>query len=84
MSKGTIRFPLSEPVPVKLIERIAEFRVQQLTAREKAKGSSKKAEETQLDRIRRICGNMPSVSEKLLSFAKTTRTSRKKDSLGAI
>jgi uncharacterized protein YdhG (YjbR/CyaY superfamily) len=26
VSKGTIRFPISEPVPVKLIERIAKFR----------------------------------------------------------
>src|SRR5215468_1114400 len=61
MSKGTIRFPLSGPVPVKLIVRIAKFRAQQLTAREKGK----KGRENQLDRIRRICGKMPSVSEKL-------------------
>ncbi|HYM71229.1 MAG TPA: DUF1801 domain-containing protein [bacterium] len=26
VSKGTIRFPFSEPVPLKLIERIARFR----------------------------------------------------------
>ena len=26
VSKGTIRFPLSEPVPVKLIEGVAKFR----------------------------------------------------------
>jgi uncharacterized protein YdhG (YjbR/CyaY superfamily) len=32
ISKGTIRFPLSEPVPVKLIERIAKFRAKE-TAR---------------------------------------------------
>src|SRR5215472_3048916 len=65
MSKGTIRFPLSESVPVKLIERIAKFRAQQLTAREKGKSAGKKGRENQLDRIRRICGKMPSVSEKL-------------------
>src|SRR5437899_4822353 len=35
LSKGTIRFPLSEPVPVNLIERIAKFRAEQLTMREK-------------------------------------------------
>ena len=29
ISKGTIRFPLSEPVPVKLIERIARFRAKE-------------------------------------------------------
>jgi uncharacterized protein YdhG (YjbR/CyaY superfamily) len=69
-SKGTIRLPLSEPVPVKLIERIAKFRVQQLTART-AKGSRRKIQETQLDRIRRICGKMPSVSEKLSHGAPT-------------
>ena len=26
VSKGTIRFPLSEPVPARLIERLAKFR----------------------------------------------------------
>ena len=29
ISKGTIRFPLSDPVPVKLIERIAKFRAKE-------------------------------------------------------
>jgi uncharacterized protein YdhG (YjbR/CyaY superfamily) len=29
VSKGTIRFPLSQPVPVKLIERIAKFRAKE-------------------------------------------------------
>ena len=29
VDKGTIRFPLSEPVPVKLIERIAKFRAKE-------------------------------------------------------
>jgi uncharacterized protein YdhG (YjbR/CyaY superfamily) len=29
LSKGTIRFPLSAPVPVKLIERLAKFRARQ-------------------------------------------------------
>ncbi len=37
VSKGTIRFPLSEPVPVKLIERIAKFRAQKAVEREKSK-----------------------------------------------
>src|SRR5690242_8417711 len=33
LSKGTIRFPLSGPVPVNLIERIAKFRAQHLALR---------------------------------------------------
>jgi uncharacterized protein YdhG (YjbR/CyaY superfamily) len=37
VSKGTIRFPLSEPVPVKLIERIAKFRAEEAVLREKSK-----------------------------------------------
>lgn len=45
LSKGTIRFGLSEPVPVKLIERIAKFRAREVAGREAAKaaGSKKKA-----------------------------------------
>lgn len=35
-NKGTIRFPLSEPVPVKLIERIANFRAKESAVRAKA------------------------------------------------
>ena len=30
IDRGTIRFPLSQPVPVKLIERIAKFRAKQV------------------------------------------------------
>ena len=37
VSKGTIRFPFSEPVPVKLIEAVAKFRAKEGTEREKAK-----------------------------------------------
>jgi len=33
ISKGTIRFPLSEPVPVGLIKRIAKFRLKESSAR---------------------------------------------------
>src|SRR6267142_195602 len=39
LSKGTIRFPLSEPVPVNLIERNAQFRPTQLTTRENGKAA---------------------------------------------
>jgi uncharacterized protein YdhG (YjbR/CyaY superfamily) len=63
-SKGTIRMPLSEPVPVNLIERIARFRAEQLTAREHKKGREK-GREAHLQRVRRLCATLPSVSEKL-------------------
>jgi uncharacterized protein YdhG (YjbR/CyaY superfamily) len=33
INKGTIRFPLSAPVPVKLIERIAKFRAKEVAQR---------------------------------------------------
>ena len=70
LSKGTIRFPFSEPVPERLIGRIARFRARQLTMRGKGKGG-KKGRETQLDRVRRICAGMPRVSEKLSHGAPT-------------
>ena len=42
VSKGTIRFPLSEPVPVKLIEGVAKFRAKEAADRVKAKAAVKK------------------------------------------
>jgi uncharacterized protein YdhG (YjbR/CyaY superfamily) len=42
VSKGTIRFPLSDPVPVKLIEGIAKFRAKEVAVREKAKATAPK------------------------------------------
>ena len=38
VDKGTIRFPLSEPVPVKLLGRIAKFRAKEVADRTKAEG----------------------------------------------
>jgi uncharacterized protein YdhG (YjbR/CyaY superfamily) len=35
--KGTIRFPLSEPIPVRLIGRIAKFRAKEAATRARAK-----------------------------------------------
>jgi uncharacterized protein YdhG (YjbR/CyaY superfamily) len=32
--KGTVRFPLSKPIPVKLIERIAKFRAKEVVERD--------------------------------------------------
>ena len=40
-SKGTIRFPLSKPIPYDLIERITKFRVKQNLERSKFKKSKR-------------------------------------------
>ena len=42
VSKGTIRFPLSQPVPAKLIGRIAKFRAREVAERGKAKATAPK------------------------------------------
>ena len=42
VSKGTIRFPLSEPVPVKLIADIAKFRAKEGAMRARAKPAASK------------------------------------------
>jgi uncharacterized protein YdhG (YjbR/CyaY superfamily) len=42
VSKGTIRFSLSEPIPVKLIERIVKFRAKLATERAKRKAERKR------------------------------------------
>jgi uncharacterized protein YdhG (YjbR/CyaY superfamily) len=41
-NKGTIRFPLSEPVPVRLIARLAKFRAQEARREKAAAGARKK------------------------------------------
>ena len=40
--KGTIRFPVSEPVPVKLIAAIAKYRAKESAELHKAKAAAKK------------------------------------------
>jgi uncharacterized protein YdhG (YjbR/CyaY superfamily) len=40
--KGTIRFPLSEPVPLKLIEGIAKFRAKEVLEQEQPKAAARK------------------------------------------
>jgi uncharacterized protein YdhG (YjbR/CyaY superfamily) len=42
MSKGTIRFPLSEGVPEKLITDIAKFRAKEVAGSAKAKSAARK------------------------------------------
>jgi uncharacterized protein YdhG (YjbR/CyaY superfamily) len=76
LSKGTIRLPLSEPVPVDLIGRLAKFRAKEVIESDKPRrAASRKGRsgplETQLERVRRICAGMPSVSEKLSHGAPT-------------
>jgi len=39
--KGTIRFPLDEPIPYELISRIVKFRVEENLKKAKAKGKKK-------------------------------------------
>jgi uncharacterized protein YdhG (YjbR/CyaY superfamily) len=41
IEKSTLRFSYADPVPVKLIERIAKFRAQEAADREKRKGHPK-------------------------------------------
>jgi len=40
-AKGSVQFPLDQPIPYELIERIVDFRVQENTQRAKAKGKKK-------------------------------------------
>jgi len=42
VSKGTLRFPLSEPVPARLIERIAKFQAKDAARRAKARLARRK------------------------------------------
>ena len=46
ISKGTIRFPLSQAVPVKLIGRIAKFRAKEVGDREKPTAPKKRQART--------------------------------------
>jgi uncharacterized protein YdhG (YjbR/CyaY superfamily) len=64
-TRGTIRFPLSEPVPEPLIKRIARFRAGQLRTRDRGKGARKTGRRAQLERVRRFCGALPGIAEKL-------------------
>jgi uncharacterized protein YdhG (YjbR/CyaY superfamily) len=46
VSKGTVRFPLDDRVPVRLIERIAKFRAEEELARRQAKARAKGGSKT--------------------------------------
>ena len=63
-SKGTLKLPLDEPVPEKLIARIARFHADRVRARDKG-GKGRKGRDVHLARIRRMCAKLPSVAEKL-------------------
>src|SRR5687768_12104025 len=64
-TRGTIKLPLCEPVPVPLIQRIVRFRAEQLTRRDKGKGARKTGRHAQLERVRRFCAALPGATEKL-------------------
>ena len=49
LSKGTIRFPLSESVPVHLIQRIAKFRAHEAIERAKARSAVKAKAKTKVN-----------------------------------
>jgi uncharacterized protein YdhG (YjbR/CyaY superfamily) len=67
VSKGTIRFPLSQPVPVRLIERIARVRAKEAALRAKAKtaGLKKRGRATGMtaERFRRLALALPEATE---------------------
>jgi uncharacterized protein YdhG (YjbR/CyaY superfamily) len=42
VNKGTIRFPISRPVPVKLIEAIAKFRAKEVSERVKVNAANRR------------------------------------------
>jgi len=50
ISKGTIRFPLSEAIPVKLIGRIAKLRVKEVGERESGKAAAPKKRQARTGR----------------------------------
>ncbi len=58
VSKGTIRFLLSQPIPVKLIGRIAKFRAKEVAEREKMMAAVSK---------KRYYGNHPQRSKLAIS-----------------
>ncbi len=46
ISRGTIRFPLSEPVPAKLIDRIARLRLQEIAKPPERKAAASRTRST--------------------------------------
>lgn len=74
-SKGTIRFSLTEPIPEKLIARIAKLRLKEVAERDHPRktrtGGARRKAESRLDRVRRICSSMPSAFEKISHGAPT-------------
>ena len=52
VSKGTIRYPLSQPVPVKLIGRIAKFRAKEVARRDKAGTATRRSGRASRPRLR--------------------------------
>ncbi len=51
VNKATVRFPLSQPVPVKLIARIAKLRIKEIIEREKAEPAALKKDKTRKESL---------------------------------
>jgi uncharacterized protein YdhG (YjbR/CyaY superfamily) len=77
-SKGTIRIPYSDPMPVALVERIARFRANLITSRDTGRRGSRSGRTAQLERVRRLCSSLPTVSEKLSHGTPTFFVSQEK------
>ena len=75
-SKGTIKFPLSAPVPVRLIERIAKFRARQVSTRHGTNAKRKGGKESQPDRIRRLLPASPARSRRRRTARRASSSSR--------
>ncbi len=58
-NKGTVRFPLSAPVPVRLIARIAKFRAREVAARATAKTKTKAKASAPRTRARKASRTAP-------------------------
>jgi uncharacterized protein YdhG (YjbR/CyaY superfamily) len=54
MSKGTVRFPLSEPIPVALIGTIAKFRAKEVAERAMAKAAAPRNPKTKAAKPKKL------------------------------
>jgi uncharacterized protein YdhG (YjbR/CyaY superfamily) len=67
VSKGTIRFPLARPVPVRLIARLAKFRAREVVARQAARAAGRR-----LPTTREATKRTPTTTRKATTSKPTT------------